>query len=320
MIPLLKTCVDKGMRPDLSGTRYKKFSTLKASILCILIILSPSLSYAGVLFEQQGIYIVTPGDTLGALAGHLGVSAKRIARDNSLDPAAPLKAGKRLRVTTRKIIPETVQKGILIDIPGRMLYLFEDGAPIMAVPVGLGMPKGNGKKGWETPAGAFTVTGKLKSPAWKVPRSIQEEMRREGAAVKESYPPGPKNPVGGYVLLTTLPGILIHETIDPSSIYRYLSHGCVRVLSEDMKELFDYAADNMPGKIVYTPIKIASRSDGKVFMEAHKDVYGKISDMRAEAQRLLGKSGVLGFVDHNKVAKVVQEMRGIPEEVTAKGP
>ena len=289
-------------------------------ILFIMIVLSPSSSFSGVFFEQKFSYEVARGDTLSTVGAKLGVDWKRIAKENNLAPSTALKAGRKLSVTARKIIPETMQKGILIDIPGKMLYFFDRGAPLMAVSVGLGMPKGEGNKGWETPSGKFNITGKLKSPDWKVPKSIQEEMKREGLAVKESYPPGPKNPVGGYVLLTTLPGILIHETIDPPSINRFMSHGCIRVLREDMEQLFGNVESGMSGETVYTPIKVAARSDGRVFMEVNKDVYEKIKDMQAEARRLLGKSGLLDAVDLPKVMKVIQEQTGIPEEVTVKGP
>jgi hypothetical protein len=87
-----------------------------------------------------------------------------------------------------------------------------------------------------------------------------------------------------------------------------------------MEQLFGDVESGMSGAIVYTPIKVAARSDGRVFMEVNKDVYEKIKDMQAEARRLLEKSGLLDAVDLNKVMKVIQEQTGIPEEVTVKGP
>ncbi len=220
----------------------------------------------------------------------------------------------------REIIPETMETGIIIDIPGRMLYFFDSNVPMMVVPAGLGMAKTDEKRGWETPQGEFTVKGKLRNPDWKVPKSIQEEMRREGLAVKESYPPGPKNPVGSFVIQTTLPGILIHETIDLSSAYKLVSHGCVRLRRKDMEQLFGAVSAGMSGKIVYRPIKVAHLADGKVLMEANEDVYGKIKDMQETARKVLSESGVLNEVDLGKVEKVVQEKAGIPVDVTANGP
>lgn len=291
-------------------------------ILLIMVVLFPSLSAArsessprvaptGVLFEQNIGYEAARGDTLESIGAKFGTDWRDIAEENALDPARALKQKQLLRITTRKIIPKEMQKGIVIDIPGRMLYLFDGGRLVMALPVGLGMPKG-----WETPAGSFTVRGKLKSPEWRVPTSIQEEMEREGTLLKESVPPGPKNPLGKFAILTTLPGIMIHETIDPSTVYQFMSHGCIRVLPEHMEQLFESVRAGMPGEIVYMPIKIAPLSDGRVFMEVHEDVYGAIKDMDAEAGRLLKESGLLDYVDPNKVARVVRERTGGAVEVT----
>ena len=298
--------------------RFARFSAF-TGVLLMLIIFFPSSALAGLLLQHHFTYNVASNDTLTSIGDRIGVSWKEIADDNGLDPEKPLKTGLNLRITARKIIPETMESGIIIDLPGRMLYLFERGVPLMSVPVGLGMPKKEEQRGWETPVGKFKIKGKLKSPDWKVPESIQEEMRREGLSVKESYPPGPKNPVGGYVLQTTLPGILIHDTIDPSSVFQFLSHGCVRLLRKDMEELFDSVRSGLAGKIAYSPVKIAQLGDGKIFMEVNRDVYNKISDMQREARELLKKAGLLRKVDMKKVEQLVQAGTGIPKDITAKG-
>lgn len=290
-----------------------------AGILMMLIGFFTSSASAGLLLQHHFTYEVASGDALISIGSRFGVSWKELAEDNGLDPAKPLRAGLSLRIIASEIIPEMMENGILIDLPGRMLHLFERGVPLMSVPVGLGMPKKEGQKGWETPAGKFTIKGKLKSPDWKVPKSIQEEMRREGLSVKERYPPGPKNPVGGYVLQTTLPGILIHDTIDRSSVSRFMSHGCVRLLRTDMEQLFGSVRSGLSGKITYSPVKIAQLKNGKIFMEVNRDVYGKVSDMQAEAHRLLRKAGLFRKVDLDKVEQVVQAGTGIPEEITARG-
>ncbi len=288
-----------------------------AGLLILLSVFLPSAASAGLLLQHYITYDIAPGDTLTLIGAKFGVSWKKVAEDNRLDPAKPLKQGLTLRIAAAEIIPETIESGILIDLPGRMLHLFEKGVPLMSVPVGLGMPKQEGQKGWETPTGKYTVKGKLKSPDWTVPASIQEEMRREGLAVKESYPPGPKNPVGGYVLQTTLPGILIHDTIDPSSVSRYMSHGCVRLLRREMEQLFGLTKSGMAGKITYTPVKVAQMRDGKIFIEVNRDAYGRIPDMQAEARNVLKKAGLYRKVDLTRVDQVVQTANGIPEEVSA---
>ena len=298
--------------------RIRRLAALAGALL-MLIIFFPSSASAGLLLHHYITYTVASGDTLILIGDRMGVSWKKIADDNGLDPGKPLRAGLNLRIAAREIIPETMERGIVIDLPGRMLHLFERGVPLMSVPVGLGMPKKEGQGGWETPAGKFKIKGKLKNPDWKVPESIQEEMRREGLAVKESYPPGVKNPVGGYVLQTTLPGILLHDTIDPLSVFRFMSHGCVRLLRKDMEQLFDSVGSGMAGKIAYSPVKIAELWDGKIFMEVNRDVYNKIPDMQGEARKLLKKAGLFRKVDMKKVEELVKARTGIPENITARG-
>ena len=295
----------------------RSFAAL-AGILLLIILFASTVS-AGLLLQYDLTYTVTNGDTLTSIGDKMGVRWKEIASNNGLDPAKPLKAGVTIRIAVREIIPETMDNGIVIDLPGRMLYIFERGVPLMSVPVGLGMPKKEGQRGWETPAGKFSIKGKLKSPDWAVPESIQEEMRREGLTVKERYPPGKKNPVGGYVLQTTLPGILIHDTIDPSTVFRFVSHGCVRLFRKDMERIFESVRPGMAGRITYSPVKIAELGDGKIFMEVNRDIYKKIPDMQREALKVLKKAGLFRKVDINKVEQLVQAGTGIPEDITARG-
>lgn len=297
----------------------RRFAALAGALLMLIIIFFSSTASAGLLLQYNLTHTVVSGDTLTSIGDRMGVRWKEIAAGNGLDPEKPLRAGLTLQIAVSEIIPETMQNGIIIDLPGRMLYLFERGIPLMYVPVGLGMPKKEGQRGWETPAGKFSIKGKLKSPDWKVPESIQEEMRREGLTAKESYPPGKKNPVGGYVLQTTLPGILIHDTIDPSSVFRYMSHGCVRLLRKDMEQLFDNVRSGMAGRITYSPVKIAEVGNGKIFMEVNRDVYKKIPDMQGAARELLRKAGLFRKVDMKKVEQLVQAGTGIPEDITTTG-
>jgi len=286
--------------------------------LMLTIFFAPSAS-AGLFLQHQLAYTVAAGDTLTSIGDRMGVNWKDIANDNGLDPEKALKPGLNLRISASVIIPETIDNGIVIDLPGRMLYLFERGVPLMSVPVGLGMPMKKGQKGWETPVGKFTIKGRLRSPDWKVPESVQEEMRREGLSVKESFPPGPKNPVGGYVLQTTLPGILIHDTIDPSSVFRFMSHGCVRLRPADMEQLFAGVHSGMSGRISYRPVKISLLAGGRIFMQVNRDIYKKIPDMQAEARKQLNKAGLSRKVDMKKVAQLVEARTGIPEDITAEG-
>ncbi len=262
-------------------------------------------------------YEVRKGDTIELVGARLGVDWRAIMKGNGIDIRKPLKKGQKLKVNTRRIVPLSTDNGILINIPDRTLYLFKEGRLLTTVPVGLGKPPKKGDRNWGTPLGKFTIVYKEKNPSWYVPPSIQEEMAEAGKEVKTIVPPGPENPLGRYALKTSLQGILIHETIWPSSVYQYRSHGCIRVMPEHMEQLFSKVEINIPGELVYMPVKAVVSDHGRVFLEARRDVYRRIKDLRHEAKALLERLGVTNRVDWGKVDRVLKEKTGIPEDISS---
>ncbi|HEX8949871.1 MAG TPA: L,D-transpeptidase family protein [Dissulfurispiraceae bacterium] len=261
-------------------------------------------------------YHVVKGDTIEGIGSKLGVKWGRIVRENGIDIHKPLRIGQRIRANTRKIVPKTVDNGIVINIPDKTLYFFKKGALVMSFPVGLGIASGHESETWRTPEGAFRVKNKQRNPKWYVPKSIRNEMAAKGHYVEPVVQPGPDNPLGKHVIRTTLSGIEIHETIWPSSVYQFRSHGCIRVLPEDMGKLFKEVEKDTPGEIIYVPVKVAASDNGRVFLEVHRDVYGKTGDLNAEARRLVAKAGLSKRVDWQKADKVVREKSGIAEDIT----
>ncbi|QOV88764.1 L,D-transpeptidase family protein [Humisphaera borealis] len=106
---------------------------------------------------------------------------------------------------------------------------------VTSLPVGLG-------KDDSTPTGLWTVVpgGKMKNPAWTNPRSGEHY---------EGY--DPKNPLGGYwIALKGEEGNAvgktsygIHGTIEPDSIGKQASMGCVRLKVEDVQLVYDMMSD-----------------------------------------------------------------------------
>jgi L,D-transpeptidase ErfK/SrfK len=141
-------------------------------------------------------------------------------------------------------------------------------------------------------------------------------MEMEGKPVITSLPPGPDNPLGRYKIKTSFPTIDIHETIQPSSIYRFMSHGCIRVLPEHMERFFEEVEINTTGELLYKPIKIARSPEGRIFLEVHRDVYGEVHDMKAEAQAIIDEAGGTTQVDWKKVDRLLHEKSGRAEDIT----
>ncbi|MCX7913264.1 MAG: L,D-transpeptidase family protein [Thermodesulfovibrionales bacterium] len=275
----------------------------------------PRLSYADFLMGGFINYTVVKGDTIELISSKLGVDRDRLILDNNLDPNRYLQIGSVLKVNTMKIVPKVIDSGIIINIPDRMLYYFRDGLLEFSTPVGLGMPSWRGSRQWRTPEGDFKIVSKRKNPSWRVPISMQRKMEKEGQPVKIFVPPGPDNPLGRYALDTSISGIIIHETIWPTSVYRYRSHGCIRVLPENMEQLFNLVKVGTKGKIIYQPIKIAVM-DKKVYLEVNRDIYKKLGDLRTEVEKLIQEKGLSRVVNWAIVERMLKEQSGVAEEIT----
>ena len=80
-----------------------------------------------------------------------------------------------------------------------------------------------------TPEGVFVVKNKIVSPPYQPQHKAKSEFREGGA---------PDNPLGTrWIDIGNHYGI--HGTIDPTSIGREVSEGCIRLNSKDVEELYD---------------------------------------------------------------------------------
>lgn len=263
-------------------------------------------------------YVVQKGDSIELIGAKHGVFWKNIAKENNIDSKLPLPEGTTLTINNRKIVPKIIQNGIVINIPDRTLYYFKDGK-LFDIPVGVGLPYEENNMKWHTAMGTFKIKRKRKNPTWNVPSSIQKEMELKGKPVEKVVPPGPDNPLGRYALDTTIQGILIHETNKPRSVYRYLSHGCLRVLPEHMEKLFEMVEVGTPGEIIYEPVKLAV-DNNRVFLEVRTDMYRKIKSYSEHTRSVIQERGVADRVDWDKVDRLLKEQSGIAEDITIAAP
>jgi lipoprotein-anchoring transpeptidase ErfK/SrfK len=268
------------------------------------------------LVGSRGVYPVVKSDTIRLVAAKLGVSQQHLRSMNNLDAKATLKVGQKLAYDNRKIIPQQVKNGIIINIPDRTLYYFQQGNLVTSLPVALGSATKNDKYVWQTPVGKFKITGKIKDPAWTVPASIQTEMEEQGKEVITSLPPGPENPLGKYAIKTSIPGILIHSTTRPSSIYSFSSHGCIRLSPTQMETFFPQIKVNTRGEIIYKPVKLAVVENGRVFLEVHRDIYNLSSNLVTEAKQMIEKQKLTDLIDWEKFKAALQRKSGIAEDIS----
>lgn len=106
---------------------------------------------------------------------------------------------------------------ITVNVATRKLYLYTNGKLYKVYPIGIG------KMLTPTPKGNYRVVNKTVNPG---------------------------GPYGARWLGLSKPHYGIHGTNDPSSIGKYVSHGCIRMYNKDVIELFNIVSIGTPVKIV----------------------------------------------------------------------
>ena len=273
----------------------------------VLSILMLGLQLAG----SEFTYTVQKGDSLTSLGARLGIDVRVIAETNAIPIPSRLHPGTILRIDNRHIIPESEDLRIVVNVPQRMLFLFEDGSLKRSFPVAAG------RRGWRTPLGAFRILTTEVDPTWDVPPSIQAEMEREGKPVLTHVPPGPANPLGKYWLGLSLPGVGIHGTNAPTSIYSLQTHGCIRLHPDDIEQVYNVVAVGTTGKVIYQPVLIALIGNA-VFLEVHRDIYRVAGDPMATVQAFTTGNTLPVLLDWERVKEVIQDKDGIARDVTSR--
>lgn len=189
-------------------------------------------------------YTVQSGDSLQRIARTQGMGAdwRLLKRINGIEDERRLKVGQTL-----KVVPGTFH-AVVDKLAYRMdVFLVqadEQGSErrtfVCSLPVGLGELN-------STPTGRFKVRpgSRLVNPAWTNPRT-GEHFKADD----------PKNPIGEFWIglqgidksNEAIEKIGIHGTIDPSSIGRQLSMGCVRLAAPDIALVYELITD--PGSVV----------------------------------------------------------------------
>ena len=105
---------------------------------------------------------------------------------------------------------------LVLDRPGKPLrrWLVASGAPAFA-----------------TPPGKFVIAEKVPYPTWLPPKS-------DWAKDAKPIPAGPNNPLGSRWIGLDWGGLGIHGTNAPWTVGTAASHGCLRMVSSQVEELF----------------------------------------------------------------------------------
>ncbi|MFH1014764.1 MAG: L,D-transpeptidase family protein [Nitrospirota bacterium] len=277
----------------------------------LFLLLLSTLLYAGEgIIEKEITYTVAKGDYGELIEGKLGISWADIATANSINPRAPLARGQALKVKFRRIIPARIDNGIVINIPDRTLYRFSEGKLKDYYFISAGKPT------WQTPLGEFTIKNKAKDPTWYVPVSIQKEMADSGQDVIMEIPSGHENPLGEYWLQLSLQGIGLHGTNAPHSIYKFRSHGCMRLRPEVAEFLFNDVVVGTKGIVMYETVKAVKTADGRIVIEVYKDFYKKRINYNDKIKEKLKELNALDRVNWNKIKEAIEKKDGLVWDVS----
>jgi lipoprotein-anchoring transpeptidase ErfK/SrfK len=117
---------------------------------------------------------------------------------------------------------------IIIRTQERHLYFVLGDGRAIRYPVGVG------REGMQW-SGRSHVDGKYIKPAWRPPAIV----RRENPAIADYFPGGASNnPMGAAALTLEGGDYAIHGTNRPSSVGRFVSHGCIRMYNADVLDLY----------------------------------------------------------------------------------
>jgi lipoprotein-anchoring transpeptidase ErfK/SrfK len=126
---------------------------------------------------------------------------------------------------------------VIIDTKDKFLYFIQDGGRALRMGVGVGREG----FGW---TGVVHVGGKQENPKWFPPPEMVARQPELGKYLASGMPGGEGNPLGVRALYLfddkgkdTL--YRIHGTIEPWSIGLNVSSGCIRMLNENVTELYD---------------------------------------------------------------------------------
>ena len=117
---------------------------------------------------------------------------------------------------------------IIIDTPRKFLFLVQPGGHAIRYGIGVGRP------GFEW-SGVKAISRKAEWPGWTPPQQMM--LRRPD--LPSHMDGGPDNPLGARALYLGSSLYRIHGTNEPSTIGRNVSSGCIRMMNQDVIDLYN---------------------------------------------------------------------------------
>lgn len=242
------------------------------------------------------------GETLYEVARRNGYALEHLAEANGLPVSMAALEISKVTLPSRRLLPaEAPSQGIVVNLPERGFYLFDNPAKPRFFPIAVGEP---GR--FATPTGSFSIVEKVENPDWVAPEWA-------GLGEDNVVPAGPDNPLGDRWIGLSSPGLGMHSTNNPSSIGSATSHGCMRMYPELARAVFDLVKTGWPVRIEYVLGRAALERQG-IFVSGFPDIYSR-GGGADQVREDFARDDLLGFYRADLVDKVLREHRGVPVNV-----
>jgi lipoprotein-anchoring transpeptidase ErfK/SrfK len=156
-------------------------------------------------------YTVQPGDSLDKIARKFGTTIELLKKSNNISGSV-IRVGDRMRILQG-------QFHVYVSKSDNDLVLTLNGDFFKRYPVGTGEFN-------KTPVGDFLINDRIAQPTW---------WRPDGKAIPFG---DPENLLGTHWLSINVKGYGLHGTWNPETIGYQLSAGCVRMINDDIEQLF----------------------------------------------------------------------------------
>jgi len=160
-----------------------------------------------------GLESAAPSRRSASLFSSFGEPTHRIVNfDRGLDPGS--------------ILVRTAERRLYYVLPGNRAIVYEVGV---------------GRDGF-TWSGTNRVSRKAEWPDWRPPQEMITREARRGRHIPDFMPGGPENPLGARAIYIGDTEFRIHGTSQPWSIGQAVSSGCIRMMNEEVIDLYDRVA------------------------------------------------------------------------------
>ena len=247
------------------------------SALLIIPFASEAHTYAlpqgdNTLIGEISIVESKPGDTLRLLTRRYDIGFQEIQSANpEILSDQRLLPGTKITIPGQFILPPKPWKGMIINLSAyRVFYFPEDMPVVMTFPIGIGKQGLDYKNNaWDTPTFDGYIVKKVKDPSWYPPDTVRVSTQQTiGLTLPRVMPPSVRNPLGQYKFYTSKPGYLLHGTNYPYGVGDQVSAGCLRMLPEDVEQLYYVIPEKTPLRVYRQSFNVGVLNN-QLYMEAY---------------------------------------------------